>query len=160
MTVSKETVNTVVATILRSKGKEYTAEELKIIMGLSLPSIRQAVSSAIMMGSLIKVPGTYPARYRALSDVPQVGQTLIIREPAPAMEINKETMNGIRKLISEQPAEPVEGKISEILAQFYKTATPDKRSFLKDFLINFAEVIKSDLEATKQLDPSDIKIGK
>lgn len=158
MTVSKETVNTVVATILRSKGKEYTAEELKIILGLSLPSIRQAVSTGIMLGSLIKVPGSYPAKYRALSDIPQAGQTLIIREPAPAMEINKETMNGIRQLIQKEEFD--ETKISDQVAKFYKTAPPDKRSFLKDFLINFAEVIKADLEASKQLDPSDIKIGK
>jgi hypothetical protein len=111
-----------------------------------------------MLGSLIKVPGSYPAKYRALSDIPQAGQTLIIREPAPAMEINKETMNGIRQLIQKEEFD--ETKISDQVAKFYKTAPPDKRSFLKDFLINFAEVIKADLEASKQLDPSDIKIGK
>lgn len=157
MTVSKETVQRTVSILLRNN-KDYTAEELRIILGLSLPSVRQALSNAILLGSVVKVPGSYPAKFRAIKEIPTMGQTLIIKEPAPAMEINGEFMNNIRNLINQDQFD--DKKPSGFLAKFYKTAPPETRSGLKDLLINFAEVIKQDLEATKQLDPSDIKIRK
>lgn len=156
MTVSSQTVSLVVNTMLAHK-KDFTTDELIQATSLSRSSVRQAISVAQMQKSVIKVPGSYPAKFKVIDKLPQVGETLIIKEIAPPPELNTEMMRNIRLLIAQ---EKFNDTLDNQLAKFYRESTPAKRTQLKDFLINFAQVIKDDLEASKSLNLDDIKIGK
>jgi len=156
VSVSSQTVTNVVNTMLSHK-KDFEIDELVKVTTFSKSTIRQAINIAQIQGSVIKIPGSYPAKFKVLERTPQLGETLIIKEVAPPPELNKEMMNQIRMLIAQ---DRFDDSLPNRIAQFYRTAEPAKRTQFRDFLINFAEVMKQDLTANKTLDLSDIQIGK
>jgi hypothetical protein len=145
-------------------GVDYSIDQLRTITDYSIPTIRQAISVAQMQGHVVKIPGGYPAKFKAITEIPTAGQTLIIKEAIPPLEISRDVMSGIRNLImatrKKTLSKEERNKLPEMLAIVYLASPPEDRSKLKDFLINFAEVIRVDLEGNKELDPSDIKVKK
>jgi len=159
MTVSKDTIERMINLMLNNPDKEYTIEALRRMMGYSLPTIRQAISGALLQGTVYKVAGSYPAKFRAIVNPPERGQVIVIKEPIPALEINTDTQNIIRKLLSRKSEELNPQHVMHHLAIYYMDADIAKRIKLKELFVNFADIIAQDLENNKELDPADIKVS-
>lgn len=158
MTVSKDTIERMVKLMLNND-KEYTIEALRRLSGYSQPTIRQAISGAILQGTVYKVAGSYPAKFRAIVNPPERGQVIVIKEPIPALELNESTQAIIRKVLNKRTEELNPQHVVHHLALYYMDADVAKRINLKELLVNFAEIIKQDLENNKELDPADIKVS-
>lgn len=158
MTVSKETVERLVKLMLNND-KEYSTESLRRLSGYSLPTVRQALSGAVLQGTVYKVAGSYPAKFRAIANPPRRGEIMVIKEPIPPLELNEDTQDIIRKLLNRDPAELNPQHVMHHLALYYMDADIGKRIKLKELFVNFADIIAQDLENNKELDPADIKVS-
>jgi hypothetical protein len=159
MSVSRETVKRLVDILLEADN-ELTTEELRKLSGFSLSTVRQAINGAQLQGSIYKVSGSWPTKFKASKDMPKPGETIVIKEPLRLSQASPETTRNIRARLASDP-EKLGIQVTDQLVKYYLSNTAeDKRKNLKEFLIGFAEVIDQDLEYNAVLDPSDIKVKK
>lgn len=155
MAVGQKTIDSVVNQLLLDK-KEYTTKELAKLMGIGLSTAQQVVSVGMMIGSIVKNNG-YPAKYSAVSIVPQTGETLIIKEPIAPLELSEKLQKEINdQLITGQTPN---GPIGLVFEAYYKLRVkPTNREAFRVFLINFAHIIKEVIENETELHPEDISV--
>lgn len=154
MTVSQTLVKQIVDT-MKHTDKPYTVSELTKVFNLSPSTVRQALSTAIATNEVVKRP-TYPVTWKATKAQANTADTvLVIREPVRPVEISDDKVRQIRKAIDNADY-PV--GTSRKIFEAYMEIKPEKRPIFRDFLINFAEYIRQDLENNGELKPEDIKV--
>lgn len=148
MTVSKDTIDTVHAQLT---AKPVTYTDLAKLTGLSVSSVRLAVSNLITQNRAIVLRGR-PVMIKALKNQVPVGQTLIIREPAPPLEIDQSMIEKIKVAMTRDESDPM----LSVLFERMNGNEPDRLSNLLAVLVNCSEVIRQKLESLNALDPSDV----
>lgn len=154
MTVSQKAVETCYAQLKASKdGLNYA--DLAKLTGYSIPTVKLAISALNRQGS-ISVSYSKPVVFKAVETPPLVGQTIIVREPVPPVELDSAMISQIGKQIDSTKTD-FNDELLTVLFNRARTATPDKLNNLMVFLVNFTEVIRTRL-SLNELDPADFDV--
>lgn len=152
MSVSTDTVDTVFAQLQNQKNGA-TFVELSVLTRLSIPTVRQAVSVLRHSGRITQAHSR-PVVFKAVQSAPKAGQTLIVREPMPPIEINPQlvaTITDAVKLGQKSGDEMADLVVGRIAANSH-----EKNKALLVFLVNAAEVIRVRLENDSELSVDDV----
>lgn len=130
-----------------------TYKELAKLTGLTVHALRLVVSSLKLTGS-IDVSNERPATLKAIKAPPMPGQTLIIREPMPALELDSAIMEAMHRQIDSKQTAFNDELITAVILRA-RANTAEKNQRLLVFLVNIAEVIRMRI-ATDELSIDDL----
>lgn len=142
MSVSKRTIDLVFEQLkVLPKGATYS--ELEKLTGYSKASLKQAISSLAMSGS-VSATRTKPIVFKAVESPPLPAQTLIVHKPVPALELD---MNYVEFILKELESKKVQNdELKVVLYDRLRNNNPQKLEKLRVFLINFTEVLRIKLD--------------
>jgi hypothetical protein len=130
--------------------------ELAKLTGYSISALKQIMADLSHRGAVSRSI-TRPVVFKAIENPPSFGQTLIIREPAPLIELDLKKMAVISDYLDSDKSHPDE--LINSLFNRIKESTPEKNQIMMEFLVNLTEVIRQRLESTKELVNDDIQVN-
>lgn len=152
MSVSEKAVNVIFAQ-LQSRDRGATYEELTKLTGYSIATVKNVISVLNHRGNIAQ-SHTRPTVLRAVTTPPQPGQTLIIREPVPPLELNPKMIVNIQSAIA-GPAKTENDELLTVLFDRARRSSPEKLHNLMTFLVNFTEVLRIQMD-THELTADDL----
>lgn len=154
MTVSQKAVDTCFAQLKASK-HPLSYHDLAKLTGYSVPTVKLAISTLNRSGS-ISTSYSRPVVFKAIETPPLPGQTIIIREPVPPIELDSAMIDQITKQIESSKTD-FNDELLTILFHRARVSPPDKITNLIKFLVNYTEVLRSRVSGN-ELNPADFDV--
>ena len=153
MSISKRALDTIHAQ-LQAQTKGATYIELSKLTGYAIPTVKLAISNLSHSGAVVATHSK-PVSFRAIEMPPRAGQTLVIKEPVPPIELDSRMIAQI--IAQSESSKPLADEMLVVLFDRLKSNTHEKNHALLVFLVNFTEVIRQRLENGKELSIDDFE---